>query len=456
MWYNAQELRKEIIMKKTALFLTIILIITTIAFPLSAYEIEGYEMHHEAGMVIYLDDERGDTVVYEKNADKRMYPASITKLMTALVMVENIPDLDNTYISFSQNAAAMLEGTGSVVLGLGIGESISARDALAALLIKSSGDVAYAIAEHIGGTKEGFAEIMNQKAAELGLKDTHFINPVGLHDDEHYSTARELYIIARNALDVPVIKEMCSASRYIVDATDRSSERVIYTTNRLIDPSSDEYYDKVTAGKTGFTEPAGRCLLTVGESDGYEYMTIVLNTTPLYENRNEFRDTANMYRWAFDSFEYKTVVKPYTEVTELPIALAGDIENISVCFDSQGLEMLLPADTDLSAVEYELHLTNESYTAPVEKGTAAGTADIYYGGEKLGTLDLIISESVASDTLQVIMSKIKAFFTSPFMIAVYCIIGILIIGFITLVAVLRAQAKKRRRRRKLNGQRPNR
>lgn len=435
-------------MKKIAIISVIILIFTTLSLPLSAYEIEGYTMHHEAGMMICLDSERGDTVVYEKNADRRIYPASITKLMTALVMVENIPDLDSATVTFSAEAAAMLESTGSAVLGLGIGETLSARDALAALLIKSSGDVAYAIAEQVGESNEGFAELMNQKAAELGLKDTHFINPVGLHDDEHYSTARELYIIAREAFKVPVIKELCSTSKYIVDATDRSDERVIYTTNRLIDPSSDEYYDRVIGGKTGFTEPAGRCLLTIGEKDGYEYMTIVLNTTPLYENRNEFKDTANMYRWAFESFEYKTVVKPYTEVTELPVDLAGEVENVSVCFDGKGLELLLPSDTDLSKVEYELHLTAESYTAPVEKNTPAGTADIYYEGEKLGTLDLVIAESVGADSAEVFIRNLKTFVTSPFMIAVYCILGILIISFFTLVAVLRAQARKRRRRRR--------
>ena len=134
------------------------------ALSASAYNINEYEMHHKAGMLISMDT--GD-VLYEKNADEIIYPASITKLMTALVMVDNISDLENTLIPYTMDAHLRILGTGSVVLNLKVGEEITAKDALAALLIPSCGDVAYAIAEYVGGGTENFVTMMNNKAEEL-------------------------------------------------------------------------------------------------------------------------------------------------------------------------------------------------------------------------------------------------------------------------------------------------
>jgi D-alanyl-D-alanine carboxypeptidase len=154
-------------MKKIIFSIFSLLLCLCFTIPASAYQINDYEMHHKAGMVVYLDPHHGDVVIYEENADQRIYPASITKLMSALVMVENIPDLENTKITYSEYANNQVLGTGSVVLGLKVGEQISAKDALAALLVSSCGDISYAIAEHVGGSSEGFVKMMNEKAKEL-------------------------------------------------------------------------------------------------------------------------------------------------------------------------------------------------------------------------------------------------------------------------------------------------
>ena len=431
-------------MKKITAIIFSLIFCLSLALPTFAYQINDYEMHHEAGMVIYLDKHHGDMVIYEKNADQRMYPASITKLMTALVMVDNIPDLENTTITYTDSANLRILGTGSVILNLQVGETLSAKDALASLVIMSCGDIAYAIAEYVGGTVEGFVEKMNQKAAELELADTHFVNPVGLHDDEHYSTARDLYKIATAAFANPVIKELCSTARYTVPATNMSEERYIQNTNMLLNPNSDAYYRYAVGGKTGFTNEAGRCVLSLASYNGYDYMAIVLKTTPYYNGRNDFKDVANMFRWAFNNFEYKTVFEPNTPVTEAPIELAKDTDFLPICFEG-GLETLLPTDADASTLTYDLHLTQESFVAPVEKGTLVGTADIYYAEKKIGTLNLVAGDTVKADFWLVLWDWLVKFVTSEFMLVVYCVLAVAVIGFVVWVIILNSGKKKPRK-----------
>ena len=148
--------------KRLFSIILVVFLLCSMAIPVGAFNINTYEMHHEAGLVVYLDN---DTVIYEKNADEKVYPASITKLMTAIVMLENIDDLESEYIVYSKTALNNILGTGSAVYagdGLKVGEKMRASDALAALLISSSGDVAYAIAEHVGGTIQNFVDMMNK------------------------------------------------------------------------------------------------------------------------------------------------------------------------------------------------------------------------------------------------------------------------------------------------------
>ena len=220
-------------MKKKIVAL-ILVFIFVFSFPASAYQITEYELHSDAAMVISLDT--GD-VLYAKNHTARMYPASITKLMTAIVMVENIDDLDNTYMTYTKSANNLILGTGSVVYNLNIGEKMKAKEALASLLISSHGDTAYMIAEHVGGTVDGFVDMMNEKAEEMGLADTHYMNPVGLHHDDHYTTAADIYALAKYAFEIDIIKEIASKATYKMEATNVHGERTITNSNLLINPN---------------------------------------------------------------------------------------------------------------------------------------------------------------------------------------------------------------------------
>ncbi len=430
-------------MKKFLICVLSLILCSLFVIPANAYQITQYEMHHEAGMVVYLDKNE-DVVIYEKNADKKMYPGSITVLLTALVMVDEIPDIENTKIVYTSYANNLILGTGSVVLNLKVGEEISAKDALAALLVSSCGDVAYAIAEHVGGSKENFAELMNKKATEIGLLNSHFTDPIGLHDDDHYTTARDIYKLASVCFKNELIKKLCSSSFYTVSATNMSKERTIVASNMLINVNSNAYYKYAKAGKTGYTEKAGRCIVSTGRYSGYEYMVIVLNANTTGGVRNDFKDAANMFRWAFNNFEYKSVFESTTPVAEAPIKLARETDFLPICFES-GLEALLPKDANASTLMFDIKLDKETYSAPIKKGTVIGTADIYYAEEKIGSLNLVAGQTVKSDFWLVILDVAKRFFTSPFMIVVYCFAIVALIVLSVSVAKLNSGKKKRRK-----------
>ena len=430
---------------KKKILATIITLLIIFSVPTSAYQITGYELHSDAALIVSLDTE---DVLYSYNADKKLYPASITKLMTAIVMVENIADLDNTYITYTREANNLILGTGSVVYNLNIGEKMKAREALASLLISSHGDVAYAIAEHVGGTISNFVDMMNAKAMEMGLKDTHYINPVGLHDDDHYTTANDIYILAKYAYNIDVIKEMSSKATYTMEATDVHAARTIANSNLLLNPNSNVFYKPTVCGKTGFTDEAGRCLVSIASNNGYNYMAIVLNAKTIHGTRNDFIDSANMYRWAFNNFEYKTVLGNTTPVAEMPVELSKDADFVKLTLEG-GLEALLPKEADSSTISVVPNLNFEVVDAPVTKGDVMGTADIYYAEEKIGTVNLVAANDVAVSKMMKFMRDAsnfaKSFFTSPVMIVIYILIGAFIVGFIALTIYLNLNKKKRRK-----------
>ncbi|MBR6573330.1 MAG: D-alanyl-D-alanine carboxypeptidase [Clostridia bacterium] len=426
---------------KKKLIALILIFLLTFSVPASAYQISGFDLHCEAAMLISLDT--GD-VLFSKNADKKMYPASLAKIMSAIVMIENVTDLENEEIPYTESANNKILGTGSVVLGLKIGEKMKAKDALYALLISSCGDVAYAISEYVGGTTEEFVDKMNSKAAELGLTGTHFTNPVGLHDDDLYSTANDIAIMTQYALKYDIFKKIISSNSYKLSATNMAKERTIISTNMLITPSSSAYYQYATGGKTGFTDEAGRCLMSTAQYEGYNYLAVVLKAKTINGTRNEFIDSANLFRWAFRGFEYKTVLDSTTPVVEAPVELSFETDFVSLCLEG-GLNALLPKDADSSTIKIEPKLAKESFDAPIKQGDVMGTADIYYAEEKIGTLNLVASKSVKRSGILVFLRVAKRLFTSPVMIVVYVIVGVAALLFIAMTIKLNSNKKRRRK-----------
>ncbi len=445
-------------MKKSilAIFLMFLITVTLFSVPASAYQISGFEITAEGAMLVSLD-ETGD-VLYSKNADKKLYPASLTKIMTALLVIENSSDLDGEIITVNESSVRALDGTGAAVAGLKDGEQLTARQAIYMLLVSSYNDCAMAVAEHYGGTVSGFVGMMNKRAKELGMTGTHFANPHGLHDSEHYTTVNDMYRLVKHALSFEDFKEAVCTTRYKMPATNKNPARTLVTTIYLQDRHnsvSPNYFYKYAGGvKTGFTDEAGRCLITTASKGGYNYLCILMNC-PAYDSagnliRVEFGEAQALFEWAFNNFEFKTVVDSGTPVAEAKVELCWEHDYVPLLIEG-GLSAILPKDADSSTVQIRTKPTSESFDAPIKKGDIMGTADIYYAEEKLGEVNLIAGDSRSANFVLRVARFFKTALTSTAFKIALVVVVLAIVVFIVAVILMNRNRKKRRRSRKYKG-----
>lgn len=242
------------------------------------------------GAVLY--DVTNNRFLFEQNADTRYYPASITKLMTALLVLEN-SNLNDT-VTFSQSAVTNLE-SGAVTLKIKAGDKFSVKDCLYALLLKSANEVANGLAEHVSGSVSGFADLMNQKAASLGCTNTHFVNPNGLNNTDHYTTARDMALIAKAAFANPTLSQIASTISYDFPATASvPTVRKLTIGHKMISSANAEYYQGIVGGKTGYTSLAGNTLVTCAERDGRRLIAVVLKS-----KQTHYTDTKALLDYGF-------------------------------------------------------------------------------------------------------------------------------------------------------------
>ena len=440
-------------MKKRCLSLVLALVcLFTAALPVTAFEPVDVNVCAEAAMLIDLDH---DTVVYEKNADVQMYPASLTKIMTAVVVMDECPDPASVSIEAAYEALDPLYGTDSSIFGLEIGEVMTAYDLLSLMMIQSANDAANVLAYHFGGEDlDTFIEKMNNKAAKLGMTNTHYVNAHGLHDADHYTTARDLYILTEYALQNPMFKEIVTSLYYETPETDAHWPSVVETTVYLQDPDEEDYYYEYAQGvKTGYTDPAGRCLITTAVKDGTSYMCVLLKC-PVedadgYYVREEFGLSKDLYEWAFNTLSYRAVndttsIVGYQNVTfgkdatQVAVRLAGTIEAI--------VENSYTTDMTQVTVTFD----SESVEAPVVKGQKLGTATVSVNGTILGTVEVVADEDIEKDEKKVAVEKRNHFFSLPIIkILLWLLVTLvlLIVTFITYCFWCRARHRRRRKRR---------
>lgn len=238
-----------------------------------------------------LYDATHNVFLYEKNGDTKYYPASITKLMTALLVLENA-NLTDT-VTFSQNAVTNLE-SGAVTLALKEGDQVSVKDCLYGLLLKSANEVANGLAEHVGGSISGFAAMMNAKAAAVGCTNTNFVNPNGLNNSNHYTTAHDMALIAKAAFENETLCEIASTTSYKFPATKVAGERTITMGHKMLYSSDSRYYDGIIGGKTGYTSLAGNTLVTCVERDGVRMIAVILKSSGTH-----YTDTKALFDYGY-------------------------------------------------------------------------------------------------------------------------------------------------------------
>lgn len=245
----------------------------------------------QAEGAVVMDAATG-SILYEKNGSTKYYPASITKLMTALLVIERC-NLEDT-VTFSATATTNLEA-GAVSLNITKGDTLTVRQSLYALLLKSANEVANGLAEHVAGSNEAFARLMNEKAAALGCTSTNFVNPHGLNNSNHYTTARDMALIARAAFQNDTLRAIDTTLSYQFPATKKEKARTLTMGHKMMYSTDSRYYPGIIGGKTGYTSLAGNTLVTAAEKDGVRLIVVILKS-----KNTHYTDTKALLDYGFE------------------------------------------------------------------------------------------------------------------------------------------------------------
>lgn len=432
-----------------ALILAVCIMMPSLSVSAATYDI-NFETTTKALELINLDT---GTTVYQKNANQKMYPASTTKIMTYIIAAENIKDLNATKITASKKVVDSLLGTGSSLSGVQAGETFTALQLLYCMMIPSGNDAALVLADYVGGGDVNkFVDMMNAKAKSLGCKNTHFANPHGLHDENHYTTADDLAKIAKYALSLPHFVEINSLTYYAIPASGKFPKIDLNTTNGLIQPVSSYFYRYATGIKTGSTDEAGRCLVSSASKDDSKYLCVALGAPEKDSNGKDVTingamiDSRKLFEWAFDNLKIKTVVNANDKIGEVNLNYAWNKDKLSLCA-KEDYKAILPNDVDVSSVIPILHVP-KSVDAPIKKGKKIGTATLSYAKQELTTIDIVAAESVERSELLHTADVAKTIFTSTWFIIIASLIIVLIIIYIILAIIYNRKKKSMRRVKK--------
>ena len=394
-------------MKKNRFLSALLLIPMVLSLTLPATAIGQDDLNLFCTNAALLDANHGD-LLYDMKANERAYPASITKVMTALLVVEAIsygqlsPDTVATVSSSAVQGIPSEYVTGAFKAG----EEISIENLLYCMLLESDCDASNILAEAVDGTVPDFVAHMNRKAGELDCQGTHFTNTYGLHDENHYSTAYDLALIMEAALEYDLFRDVIKTPSYRVPATNLSGERYFFNKNALISNLYYEgyVYDKCIGGKTGTTDDAGRCLVAAAEDGDELLISVVLGSGPMQVpgdeklKQGQFRESRRLLEYGFDNFHRVTITKDSEPVATVKVTMSRQADEVNL--KPQGsIVRTLPKSMDLDDIETKIRLFAEEVEAPVEAGAVMGAMTLSYNGEVYGTLDLVAVTSVERSDL---------------------------------------------------------
>ena len=436
-------------MKKTRFpaLLAVVTLLVTLFLPRSASALEDPGLTCRNAILL---DATYDEVLYDKGAYDKAYPASITKVMTALLVLEAVDagelSLD-TPITATAEALEVPEG--SSVAGIQVGDTYTVEQFLYCLLLPSGNEVAQILAIAVDGSVEAFVDHMNQRAEELGCQGTHFANPHGYHDENHYTTAYDITRFMKAAMEYDLFQTILTSPNYTLPANGVSEERIVRNTNAL---TSNYYilgylYGPGTGGKTGTTDEAGNCLVETAKEGDMYLISVVLGAEEVEQpdgsvDRRQFSETIKLLDWGFDNFQRVTLTPDETLVGKVRVNLSTQADEVNVK-PLGSITRTLPKDVDPDALETTMNLFSESVDAPVEAGQVLGVLTLSYDGVEYGKLDLVADTSVERSDFLYYKHQVETFFQNAGVRLL--LVVVLVIVVIVLLRVLVFQKRRRYR-----------
>lgn len=352
----------------------------------------------ETSKAVIVYELNSDTMVYTWNPDQKVYPSSMVKLMTALVALDKGQMSDKVVVT--KRALSYVE-VGSVSAGLVAGEELTLGDLLYCMMAASANDAATVIAEHIAGNQDAFVKLMNEKAQQLGCLGTQYSNVHGLHDENSYTTARDICRILDVALENEDFRKLFQAESYVVPETNKSEPREIHSSNYMLSNHTvKKYYDeRVTGGKTGATDQAGRCLAATAEGKGMELLTIVMGAEATYEadglslsTFGSFEETKVLLDYTLANFECRQIFFPGQAVTQYPVENGA---NSVVVQPENTSAAVLPIGLETEKLNWLYSDGMGVLTAPVTAGQPISSVQVWYGSKCLVQTNLVAAHDVA-------------------------------------------------------------
>lgn len=371
-------------------------------------------MHIDAAAAILIDADTGE-VLYEQDAHVQRFPASITKVMTCLLAIEAV-DRGELALDKKVTVSSSLHtgiGEGGSTADLKEGEIISIEDLLYSALVPSANEACNVLAETVAGDISSFVALMNQRAAELGMADTHFANTHGYHDPNHYTSAHDVALMCMEAMKHPMFREIVASKSHDLPATNMHEARTLHTTNALISTwrVREYYYQEATGIKTGSTPEAGYCLASSATRGDKDLIAVVMGGTDYKANAetNYFTESERLLRFGFDTFQTTTILdESEVDIAEVSVTLSNGADYVTV-HPAQSIQVTLPKDMDVTAFARTVDLP-QSVEAPIHTGDKLGTITITYRDKTYGTVDLLANSDVSRSEWLYRIDRVQKFF----------------------------------------------
>lgn len=447
---------KKTLIRAFSLCLALVLLTGLLVPYAGAIEYSGIPPMNVEATAALLIDMDSDQILYEQNADEKRYPASITKVMTALLTLEAVGRGElsmDTVVTCPAEALADVTKDSSTA-NIVAGEQMTVTDLLYCLMLPSANEAANTLAITVAGDIPAFVERMNQRAQELGMEGTHFANPHGLHNPDHYTTARDIYKMAKQAMTHSAFREIVSTASYTTAATNMAGPRQLFNTNGLLTRLKYPGYTcSGTIGiKTGSTGEAGYCLVAAAKRKGTTLVSVVLGAQNPETNGNvqhkQFSESKRLIEWGFDNFSATTLLDADTYLEEIPVRFSLEASH-AVLQPVQSVKTLVPGEYNPERLELRLHLDHDTASAPIAAGDVLGTVTVIYDGEEYATVDMAAVSDIGFSPFMAFVSSVNTVLGNLYVrLLLLLAVILLIVGVIRRFEAQRHEARKAARQQR--------